>query len=218
MRSKPLLLPVAFAIVAVALLPPAVTAQVYPWTAEFGGGCVLPRGSAWFSPFGSVFISSSAPPESLLATFPSQWQGRDRIGIAMDMREPGMTLKFEAPTSLYAIVQGDVEFEPPIPWPSPVDSLTAMWPPLPMVGSFGYTYFTNKCVFTLFIDGPMNVTADATLNLVGFYASDVDTVKVWGTEFGWLDIQLHDQQPALPLAVEEGTWGRIKAYLLNGGR
>ena len=32
MRSKSLFLPVAFAIVAVALLPPAVTAQVYPWT------------------------------------------------------------------------------------------------------------------------------------------------------------------------------------------
>jgi hypothetical protein len=136
----------------------------------------------------------------------------------MDMREPGMTLKFEAPTSLYAFVQAEIEFEPPLPCLSPVDSLTAMWPALPMVGSFGYVYFTNKCAFTLFVDGPINVTADATLNLVGLYASDVDTVKVWGTEFGWPDIQMHDQQPSLLLAVEEGTWGRIKAYLMNGGR
>jgi hypothetical protein len=84
--------------------------------------------------------------------------------------------------------------------------------------SIGMALDMREPGMTLLVHGPTLVTADATVNIVGIYASDVDTVSVWGADFGWPDIHLTDVEPAVYAPVEEGTWGQIKTYLLNSGR
>jgi hypothetical protein len=206
------------ALAAIASISPEAAGQPYPWDARFGWICIAPREEGpWYVPFTGIGLDIEAEPESVLATFPSTWQGRDRIDVRMDVREPGMIITIQPPLSAYANVQGEVFFEPPLPSQAPVDSLIATWPPLALHESLGKAYFSNECVFHIGC-GPAVATAEATINLVGFYASGVDTVKVWGTEFGWPDLHLFAQKNTIYAPVEEGTWGRIKTHYLERAR
>jgi len=211
--------PIVLAMVATLLLATKAEAQPYPWYAEFGGICILPRqGDVWYVPFDGIDVGVWAPAESILATFPHEWQGRTRIGVLADVREPGMLLKFTPPLDLGVfVIRGEPEFDPPPPWPSPLDSLRVNWPPWESIDVFDLTVFSNQCKFLLG-GGPGFVTVDATVNLVGVYASDVDTAMVWGTEFGWPDLRITDEGQTVIVSVEQGTWGRIKANMLERSR
>jgi hypothetical protein len=214
---------VIFAISAIALIIPfQAAAQPYPWNARFGWLCIVPENSApregsWYIPFTGINLRIEAPPESVLATFPTTWQGRDRVDVRMDVREPGMVITLQPPLIAYVHVLREVSFEPPHPWPVPVDSLIASWPLLMLDEDFGRSSFSNECAFHIGC-GPAVATADATVNLVGIYSSGVDTVKVWGTEFGWPDLHLFAQENTILAPVEDATWGRIKARLLEHDR
>jgi hypothetical protein len=127
-----------------------------------------------------------------------------------------MLLRFTPPLNVGVfVIRGEPEFDPAPPWPSPLDSLRVNWPAWESIEvSGGLTLFANDCKFLLSA-GPGLVTAEAAVNLLGVYASDVDTVMVWGTEFGWPDLPMADEGQTVIVSVEEGTWGRIKANMLQ---
>jgi len=199
------------ALAAIASMSPEAAAQPYPWDARFGWICIAPREDGpWYVPFTGIGVDIEAEPESVLATFPTTWQGRNRIDVRMDVREPGMVITIQPPLSAYANVQGEVFFEPPLPSQAPVDSLIATWPPLALHESLGESYCSNECTFHIGC-GPAVATAEATINLVGFYASGVDTVKVWGTEFGWPDLHLFAEENTIyaPSKKQHGVASRL---------
>ena len=138
------------------------TAQPYSSTAWFDGACLLPKQlSSWVLPFTGITLEIDASPAEVLATFPSQWQDRTLLSTAMDVRDPGVILRFENPLlPSTGWPPPPVEFDPPLPWLVPLDSLIVNWSPVPPLGPPSPTAaYTTACAFHLFIGTPEVVEA-----------------------------------------------------------
>ena len=205
-------LPAAILLVAVAGSAPAqdivIEAEFYPTWA-----CFPPMAQSLTVPFSGILAYIHRPLAEVLAAFPDEWEGKPRIRVGLDVRPPGLRLRFANSTSIYPpYIPGYVErltFEPQPP--VTVDSVHVNWYPLPGQESPPFTFFPPSCMFVLDADSQVLVNADAVINLVGVYASLGDTIAVWGSEVGIPDVALHDEGVTILIAVEEATWGAIKA-------
>ena len=214
-------LPVLIALFVLVTSPHDSGAQPYPVEASFTPLCIIPKmtegsrlvpGGNRLVPFTGLEVVVDAPLPDVLATFPLKHQGRDRISVGMMALTPGLSLRFATPSVIdYFWTIGAIDFLPSPPWPAPLDSVVVSWRPWPgSQGGGNSTVFALECTFELHVTQPVLVTAEAVVNLVATYASPVDTIAVWGTEFGWPDHHLMAQKLAVVVAVEPATWGQVK--------
>jgi hypothetical protein len=182
----------------------------------FPGGCILPESSDPLSvPFSGISAWIPRPLPEVLAVFPAEWEGRPRIRVGLDVRPPGLRLRFAERTGVgspwipWAELYERLVIEPELP--ASVDSVFVNWYPLPGSAGNPSTYYPGECMFMMPADREVLVFADAIVNLLGLYATPGDTVEVWGTEVGIPDVPLQANGLTVPIAVEEATWGAIKA-------
>jgi hypothetical protein len=225
MRIRAALSEAAFLLVPILMIvgvlhPASVAAQ--PTISHAGieiWGCIPPGKLCGSVPFSGIGALVDASPGQILATFPEEWHEKPRIRVGMGLRPPGLRFSFAAPTdvsglSLVYPPPGLVFSPPEVASPDPpiqVTSILVDWDPLEGLTSFGGTLYDASCSFFIHVQQEVMVTAEATINLVGIYAAPGDTVRVWGTEVGILDVHLEDARLTGPIAVEPTSWGEVKS-------
>jgi hypothetical protein len=182
-------------------------------------GCFLPRIYDPAVPYSGFTAWVREPLATILAEFPAQWDGKPRIGVALGVRPPGLSLSFPHAIDVlwgFASTNNRLTFNPPeVISPNPptgIDTIRVMWEPLEPFDS-GWTSFDAHCDFAIAVSSYVPVTADIAVNLLGIYAAPGDTIQVWGTDVGLPDLTLTGTRESIPWnVVEPATWGFLKSY------
>ncbi len=137
-RRASLKLLALMALAVLTLSPHLAHGQPYPVGARFGRLCIVPRTTGVILiPFTGAEIRVDAPLADVLATFPMMYQGRARLGVGMVARDPGLILRFAMPSFMSELGESySSEFNPPPPWPLPLDSVAVNWEPQPGISLF----------------------------------------------------------------------------------
>lgn len=183
--------------------------------------CERPVGSQFVVPFSGLLAHVHASLSEVLSTFPTEWDGRPRVAVGLDVMPTGFRLRFAERTRVLGLLTprpperlvffppevADIGFGAEVE----VDSIVVNWDPIPGREESREIVFPGDCAFVLWVDREVLVVAEGLANLAATYALPGDTVQVWGGQVGMGEIWFHGQGLTRPVDVEPCTWGRIKA-------
>ncbi len=192
--------------------------------AGFTGSCRVPYAAVDYPlvPFGGLSASTEATPEEIDELFPLEYQGQPRRFVGLGLRGPGMQLTFEGQAhavsfhlvyepSGFIIAPAEILGATPVS-PVELDTVSVSWDPLrgEYLQHLSRTSFDAGCAFDMEIDEQLLVMGTASVNLVAFYGPPESSLELWGTAIEIPDVEIADQELAVPVSVELGTWGDIK--------